>query len=97
MSLTIDASDILQRRSLTVTERGVRLASGLFGRGRRVRFEEIGWVVMGGDLTLHIQWGGEVFSIATRVSKKKHREVIAALVERLELTDPRPPSPAAAP
>lgn len=90
MSLTIDASNMLERRDLTVRDKGVRYRSGLFFGGKKFRYEEIAWVLLNRHDRLFFKARGEVYSIETEPRKTKHQKAIDALVKHLEGSDPRP-------
>lgn len=87
MSLKIRAGSAFVSQFLKVDARGVLYReTALVGGTRRFRFDRIDYVLMSHDSVLAFQVGKEVFSIQTRPNKRKHREVIEAMLQGVRRT-----------
>jgi hypothetical protein len=89
MALKINAGNLVTNRYLIVQSDGVKFCeTTLGGRARHFRYHEIQYLLMAADHVLSFQVGKEVFSIPTIPGKKKHDEVISALISQVQLAHP---------
>ena len=87
MSLKIKANSFAMQRYLQVDAGSVTFCETAFTGGKRTfAFQEIETVIMSTDNLLAFQVGQEVFSLPVNPSKKKHQQVIDALVQGVSRT-----------
>ncbi|MCP4690630.1 MAG: hypothetical protein GY859_21435 [Desulfobacterales bacterium] len=82
MGLKISESGILESRYLKIKPWGVisYISQTIHGKKRKIKFHEIDRVLMSKNNRLSFQAKGDVFTIQTNPSKKKHRKVIDELL-----------------
>lgn len=84
MKLKIDASSLLQRHYLIVSDKGVQFYEGSgFSSVRRFKFNDILCVLRAPNNLLSFQVGQEIFTIQTKPGNAKHEAAIAALLQAL--------------
>jgi hypothetical protein len=87
MSLRIKANTFATQRYLQVDPGGVVFVeTSLTGGKRRFQFHEIESVLISKDNLLAFQVGQEVFSLPVKPAKKKHQQVINALIQGVSRT-----------
>lgn len=86
MNLKIDASNLVVRHYLTVSDKGVEFCeTAALGTPRRFRFEEVD-AVLRGEGKLSFQAGGVTYKIAMDDSNALHRAAAARLVSEARRT-----------
>jgi hypothetical protein len=87
MALTIDSSDILTRRYITLGSTGVVYCdSPVSGSGRSFLFSQIECILFSSDGVLSFQVGDEIFKIQTKAGDANHRNVIETFVNAVNAT-----------
>lgn len=87
MALTIDSSDLLTRRFITLGSTGVVYCdSPLSSSGRSFVFAQIECILLASDGVLSFQVGDEVFKIQTKAGDANHRHVIETFVNAVNAT-----------
>ncbi len=86
MKLKIDASDLVTRHYLEVSDRGIEYCqTSAFGGVRRFRFDQVD-AVLRGQGKLSFQIGRETFKIPIRLENGMHRATMARLVSEVRRT-----------
>ena len=85
MALKIKASSLIEQCYLEVSGSGVKYCKTAFAGGvKRFAFDQIDVILMAPDKMLSFQVGKEVFSLRTKPSNRKHRQVIDTLVQEVK-------------
>jgi hypothetical protein len=86
MNLKIDASNLLVRHYLTISDTGIEFCeTAALGSPRKFRFEEVE-AVLRGEGKLSFQAGGVTYKIAVDDSNGMHRAAAARLVSEARRT-----------
>lgn len=85
MALRIKASSLIEYCYLDVSSSGVKYCKTAFAGGvRQFTFGQIDVILMAPNNVLSFQVGKEVFSLRTKPSNRKHRQVIDTLVQEVK-------------
>lgn len=86
MALKIVQSNLLEKRTLTLSNNRIVCSNGLFST-QRVRFEDIDYILFSDTNELTIGYGkNKQITIQTSPKKRKHQLLIDELLQRLQAT-----------